>query len=153
MKKIALSSLVIMTLVLLTSCQMSRTAITTDEFTAAAEAAGYTVEDMSDQFDSETTKNFLFAFKDGAEYQIEFSVMTTVGETESVYETARELFESKKGNTSMYSSMAIGNYAFYTLSTGGKYYVISRTDNTYIRVVADTKYKEEISAFLKSIGY
>jgi hypothetical protein len=153
MKKIALSALVIMTLVLLTSCQLSRTAITADQFTALAEAAGYTVEDMSDQFDSETTENFLFAFKDGAEYQIEFSVMTTASETKIVYEAACNLFEGKKGNTSAYSTVAIGNYAFYTLSTGGKYYVISRTDNTYIRVVADSKYKEEISAFLKSIGY
>jgi|GEM_PF-590491 len=156
MKKIAISALLIVTLLVLTSCQMSRTAISAEEFKTAAEAAGYTVQDSKDLLDSDLISDFFIAYKeDGAniDYQIEFLVLPDVNDAKATYEKNCSDFEAKKGNFSSYSSLSLGNYSVYTQTSGGRYFVVSRTDNTLVFVDADEKYKEEISEFLKTIGY
>ena len=156
MKKIAISALLIVTLLVLTSCQMSRTAITADEFKSKAEAAGFTIQDSKDQFEDGLVADYLIAFKgdvSAIDYKIEFLVLPTVDDAKVSYNQNQTAIEAKKGNFSSYSSLSLGNYSVYTQTSNGKYSIVSRTDNTLVYIDADEKYKGEISEFLKTIGY
>jgi len=151
MKKVALLVSIVMVLVIFTGCKTSRTPINADTFIAKAEAAGYIVQDAAD----ERVENFLIAIKgtDSIDYQIEFIVVSTVEQAKSAYQENYNKIESKKGTSSVHSSASIGNYSYYKLTTDGRYYVISRTENTFIYIDASAEYKNEISNFLSVIGY
>jgi len=155
-KKALILTLALVIVCLTAGCQKSRTAISADTFTAKAEEAGYTVQNVAEQFSEGDVNDYLCAIK-GIEpvidYQIEFAVLHTVDQAKQAYQVNVAVFDSKKGASSSYSTVTLGNYSCYYLTTNGRYYVISRTDNTFIYVDADAKYKKEIDAFLKKIGY
>jgi len=146
---------IVITLVVLIGCQSSRTPITANEFTVKAETVGYTIQDAANQFPEGSVENYLIAFKgtDTIDYKIEFAVLPTVEQTINAYAENRNTFESKKGTASVYSSVSMGNYSYYTLTTDNKYYVISRIENTFIYVDVSAEYKDEIVKFLQDIGY
>ena len=155
MKKSFFFLSIIMALVILIGCQSSRNPITANEFTAKAETVGYTVQDAANQFPKDAVEDYLIAIKgtDTIDYQIEFAVVPTVEQAINAYTENRNTFESKKGTASVYSSVSMGNYSYYTLTTDNKYYVISRIENTFIYVDVSAEYKDEIVKFLQDIGY
>jgi len=126
-----------------------------DTFTAEAEAAGYTVFDTTNSYPDDTVGICRIATKgsDYIEYQIEFVLVATVEQAKAIYQEIYSEYESRKGVSSSYSSVSVGNYSYYRLTTNGKYYVVSRTANTFLYVEALEEYKSEISDFLSSIGY
>ena len=137
------------------ACQTSRTPITVSEFTAKAEAAGYTVYSINEQYPDEDLIDYILARKgeDEVQHQIEFIVFKTAEEAINLYGQNKAAFESEITGVSSYASVTLGNYAYYVLTNNGRYRVISRIDNTYIYIDAEEQYKTEISDFLKTIGY
>jgi len=142
-------------MVMLVGCQMSRTPIDSDTFKTEAEAAGYTVQNAVDQQSEEAVIDYLIAIKgeESIDYQIEFAIVPTVEQAKSTYQENRSTFEAQKESAFAETSVAIGNYSSYKLSTGKRYYVISRIENTFIYIDASSEYKDEIATFLKNIGY
>jgi len=154
-KKMSFLLAVVMVLILTAGCQGSRTPVDAVQFNAKAEEAGYLVQDASDQFDDGDVNDYLIAIKgtESIDYQIEFAVVPTEAQAISAYQENKGEFEANKGSSSSCSSVSTGNYSYYYLTTNGRYYVISRIENTFIYVDASAEYKAEISSFLKSIGY
>ena len=155
MKKTAFFLTAIVTLMMLASCKASRTPINAEDFKTKAEAAEYTVQDALDQFPAGVANDYLIAFKGttAIDYQIEFADVPTVEQAVSAYQENRSKFEEQKGSSSVQSSVSAGNYSYYKLASNGRYYVISRIENTFIYIDASVEYKDEIVEFLRNIGY
>ncbi|MCL2517159.1 MAG: hypothetical protein FWF15_01225 [Oscillospiraceae bacterium] len=138
-----------------TGCSMSRTAITAEQFAKKAEEAGYFIQDYIEYISADVVLDYLIAIRGTEEidYQIEFVVVSTVEQAITDYNNNKADFVAQKTGTSSYADVTMGNYAYYVLTTGGRHYVISRIENTFIYINAEEQYKTEISDFLKTIGY
>ncbi|MCL1885350.1 MAG: hypothetical protein FWF98_01075 [Dehalococcoidia bacterium] len=155
MKKVALLFGAILVFSMLAGCQMSRSPIDLDKFKTEAEAAGYTVTDATNTYTGGTTGDCMIAAKgsDHTEYQIEFVVVSTTEQAQTIYQEKHSEYEAKIGTGSSSASVSFGNYSYYRLTTNGRYYVVSRTANTFLFVEASEEYKSEIAEFINSIGY
>ena len=158
MKKLSFPAFLVLLVLIFTmlpGCQMSRMPISANEFKTRAEAAGYFVQDALDQFPEGAAETYLIAFVggDAIEYQIEFAVTSTTEQAVSAYRQNRSDFEAQKGSFSSDTSVSVGNYSYYKLTSNGKYSVISRIENTFIYVNAPAEHKDAIVEFLNSIGY
>lgn len=155
MKKTALLLSIVAMLAMLTGCLMSRPSIDADTFKTRAEAAGYTVTDTTNIYPDGTVGICQIAVKgsDYIEYQIEFVVVPTEKQAQTIYKEKYSAYESKKGNGSSYALLSLGNFSYYRLTTNGEYYVVSRIANTFLYVEASEGYKSEIADFISSIGY
>ncbi|HOC06944.1 MAG: hypothetical protein ACOX21_00600 [Bacillota bacterium] len=149
MKKIAVL-LLLVTLVLATAaCGGSRTPLTAPQFVSKMEAAGFIVVDAADQFPEGVVEAVYLAV--GENYQIEFYVVPSVDQAKRAFEENKSDFEALSGGATKYAS--VNNYSYYTKTTSDGYYVVSRTDNTFIYVSADAQYKKEISGIIEDLGY
>lgn len=70
-----------------------------------------------------------------------------------MYESNRYVFKNSKGNITSETSVSLKNYSKYTLSSNGKYKVISRIGNTLLYLNVDSTYENTIKDILKQIGY
>ena len=156
MKKVASLLSIIMVISMLAGCQLSRTPIDADMFKTEAEATGYTVTETTNIYPDGTVGICQIAIKnsDSIEYQIEFVTVPTVEQAKTIYQEKYSEYESRKGlGSSSYSSVSSWNYSYYRLTTNGRYYVVSRTSNTFLYVESSEEYKGEIADFVRSIGY
>ena len=158
MKKVlSISIALIAILVVMTGCEMSRTAIDAETFKEKAEAADLTVQDSTAQQEgNDIIDEYYIAYKgsaDATEYQIEFVIFSSEDVAKSDYLKHKNDVEALKGSVSSSTSAEIGNYAYYTLTTDGKYYVISRVDNTLVYVETTDEHKSVVSDFIKGLGY
>ncbi|MGN1147178.1 MAG: hypothetical protein ACI4TB_02065 [Lachnospiraceae bacterium] len=150
MKKVFVVFCMILGLTGMTACA-KREAVSVEAFNAAMEEKGYTIQDATDQIPADYIQAISLALHD--DYQIELYVFTGADAAASVFAQNKSVFEERKGNSNVEVSKDIGNYSYYSLTTGGQYYLLSRVDNTMLYVVADEKYKKEITEIIKEFGY
>ena len=128
--------------------------LTTKEFISKMIDKGYTVIDAKDQLVGyDKLKEATIALSKDNKYQFEFYELEDKDSAIKFYEYNKKLFESVKGNSSKESSAEFKNYSKYTLSTDGKYKVISRIDNTVMYLDVDDNYTETVKSVLKELGY
>jgi len=154
-KRLALLLALLLLLPAVLGCNVDRTPIDAATFQTKAEEAGLLVLDAADQVDEGVVDAWLIAVAgdDSIDYQIEFIIVPTEAQAINAYQENYATFEGKKGGTSSYASTTMGNFAYYKLTTNGRYYVISRIGNTFIYVDAPETYRTAINDFLKGIGY
>ena len=58
-----------------------------------------------------------------------------------------------KSNSSVQTNINGKNYSKYTLSSDGKYMIVSRINNTVVYLDVDSSYKDEIKTILNELGY
>lgn len=127
-----------------------KTAITNDEFTNCLEEKGFAVTDGADQV-QKTANSVSIAVSPDSAYQLEFYIMSTIADTELLFGSNKELFEdSFNGNTAFVS---VGNASSYSVTSGSTFAYISRVDNTFLYLVADSTHKDEIKAIISELGY
>lgn len=127
---------------------------TAEEFDSIMEEKGYRIINAIAQFSGiDEIKSADIALEDDANYQIEFYEIVDEDTAKQFYESNKKIFEESKGDTSVYTDVSGKNYAKYTLTTDGKYMVISRIDNTVIYISIDSAYKDVVSDILKELGY
>lgn len=148
-----ISALVVSFLLLLccTGCGEERAPLTPDQFTETMETQGFTVSDVTSQFEEGATEAVIIA--QGDKYQIEFYVLPSADQTNSAFETNKRNFEDAKGNTSTNKSASVKNFRFYQQSTNEQYYYVSTIDNTMIYTVVDKDYAEDVSKIIEGLGY
>jgi hypothetical protein len=128
--------------------------ITASSFYTTMSQKGYSVQDASSQFSGYNyVKQVYIAVSEDYSYQIEFYELLDDSYATSFYNNNKSIFESSKGNASTETSASLKNYAKYTLTSNGKYMVVSRIDNTVIYVDIDDNYKENVKDILNEIGY
>lgn len=150
LKKIMVLSIFVVLMLVLTGCG-DKVAITPDSFKSTMEAKGFDIVDATTQFEEGDVEKVYIALNEN--YQIEFYLVATEEQAIVAYNTNKTNFENTKSNNNIETSVSLGNNSKYTLSTGGKYNVVSRIENTFIYVSTDDIYKEEISSILKELGY
>lgn len=140
--------------VLLINLNKEKESITASEFYEYATKKGYSVYDVNKQFSEyDYIKQVYVAAGKDLKYQIEFYEIQDDEYATKFYNYNKSIFESSKGNSSAETNVGMKNYSKYTLSTNGKYMVVSRINNTVIYVEVDDNYKDTIKSILKELGY
>lgn len=130
----------------------NKEAIDGDDFTEFMEDEGFTVEDITSEYDEEDgVEAVIIAYND--DYQIEFYIVETIRQAKSAYTQNKDDFEDMKGSGSSNVEVNIANYSKYTQKSDGTFSVISRIENTFIYLEADDKYQDDIEDYLKELGY
>ncbi len=144
----------IITAIVFLNLNKSKEAIESVMFKTKMEEKGLTIMDASSQFLSvpEIGQVYL-ALEKNNNYKIEFYEFSNVDYAISFYNTNKNTFELTKGNASAETSVDLNNYAKYTLSSNGKYMVVSRIEDTVIYSSVDDQYRDVIKEILKEIGY
>ena len=118
------------------------------------ENKGFDVQEATEQFvNYDYIKQVYIAVNNSSNYQIEFYETLDTSGAENFYETNKEVFENEKESSSAYSSVDLGNHSKFSLTTDGKFKVISRIDNTIIYLNVDEKNKSEVKNILDELGY
>ncbi|MGM9881746.1 MAG: hypothetical protein ACI31S_02755 [Bacilli bacterium] len=138
---------------LLTGCG-NKTALTSENFKSKMEGNNFVVQDATSQMASYDyiTKVYL-AIDSSYNYQIEFYELSDAASASSFYNNNKSIFEESKSSSAVETSVSSGNNAKYTLTTNGKYKVVSRINNTVIYVNANDEYKTEVKDLLEELGY
>jgi hypothetical protein len=131
----------------------SKTALTADEFTSTAQDNGLTVSDVSEQYEAYGVYDSAIIAQSDDDWQVEFYVLTDEDNASDMFASNQEQFESAKKSSSTESSKSVGNYETYGLTSGGNYMYICRVDNTVLFVNASDDYKDDIKAFVETLGY
>lgn len=131
-----------------------KTSITASDFYTTMSQKGYVVQDSSNQFSEYNylKESYIAAIKDYS-YQIEFYELVDDSYATNFYNNNKSIFESSKGSVSAETSVGLKNYSKYTLSSNGKYMVVSRINNTVIYVNVDDSYKDTVKSLLNELGY
>ena len=140
--------------VIFVNLNKEKTAITASSFYTTMSQKGYSVQDANRQFaEYDYVKQVYIAASKDYSYQIEFYELLDDSYATSFYNNNKSIFESSKGNASAETSVGLKNYSKYTLSSNGKYMVVSRIDNTVIYVNVDDNYKDTVKDILDELGY
>lgn len=138
---------------MVTGCT-NKVAITSSDFKTKMEKEGYTIQEVTNQFDdyNYVSKAYI-ALSSDSKYQIEFYKLSDSDNASSFFNNNKATFENSKSSSASETSISGGNYAKYTLTTNGQFKVLSRIDNTVIYLNVPDSYKSTIKEVLKKIGY
>ncbi len=131
-----------------------KTPMTASSFKNSMEQKGYIVSDANSQISEyDYIKQVYVAVDSDYSYKIEFYELSDENYAMNFYNTNKSIFESSKGNASAETSAGLKNYSKYTLSSNGKYMVVSRIDNTVVYLNVDDSYKDTVNNLLNELGY
>lgn len=123
---------------------------TLENFKTTMEAAGYTMHDVSAQYDSGIAKSVTVALKDG--YQVEFFMLTNEENAATSFASNKNRLEALAGGNTT-TSVTASNYSSYTLTTKDQFYKVSRIGDTMIYLRVPRAQKDAVSELVKSLGY
>ena len=128
--------------------------ITKDQFSTKMQDMGFTITDASDQMaDYSYVKSATLAIDGNRTYQIEFYELSDETYATAFYNNNKSIFESTKSGASTESNINGKNYSKYTLTSNGKYMVVSRVANTVAFVNVSSDLKDNVNTILKELGY
>lgn len=152
-KQLLMGLMCFVVLFTLTGCG-NKTAITSDDFKSKMESSGYTVQEATNQMsDYDYIKQVYTAISSDSTYQIEFYELSDNDYASSFFNNNKKTFEDSKSSGSTETSVSVDNNEKYTLTTNGKFKVVSRIDNTVIYLNVDDNYKSSVKDVLKNLGY
>lgn len=144
----ALLLIPLLTVFLLTGC-VERNVITAETFISETEARGFRIE--YSEYNGEP-KYPLTA--DNGNYQIMFYSCTDENSAESIYTRAVSIIESETDYMYISITLTGDTYNYRSLNSNGKYYVVSRVENTVmICYAAPEEYRDEIIQIMTDLGY
>ncbi len=137
--------------VFLSSCA-EKTSQTPQEFTYIMEEAGFTVQDVSEETQSNgLATTVLIAV--GEQYQIEYYELTDAETGEGMFYHNKQVFDENYSVKLLSSEVTSGNYNYYAFNSGDDFCLIARIDNTMLWCVSDKAYREDITEIVKKLGY
>lgn len=152
-KKLLLLFVCAIALVFVTGCDITKKAITTDQFIKVTEGKGLHTVDVKEQFkDFDFIKEATVAASQEG-WQIEFYVLSDKDQAKSMYNKNLKTFQDYKGSGSKELKTEIGNYNKYVLETKDYYRVLTRVDNTFLYVEVPQVIKEKASDIISDLGY
>lgn len=141
---------------LLTSCK--KTPSDTEAFKKLSNAKGYVIYDVTEQYiNAPQIKEATIAAPSDKSFQIEFYIITDLDSAKELFKAQSEVMESTKGDSWSGNVSNGKNYAKRTLTTGGKYMVLSYIENTMLYVPPTPTDNEDnlkaIDAFIDEFHY
>lgn len=136
-----------------TNLNSQKTSIIADKFSEIMKEKNYELTETTSLFTQygEYVKKSYAAKTTG--YQIEFYELENVEKAIDMYEYNKNIFESQKVNSSVYSTVSKNNFNVYSLSTNGQYKYLSRVDNTLLFINVSDAYEEIVKNLTKELGY
>lgn len=151
-KRLSVFSILFAMIFMVSGC--SKKAITAQTYKIKMESKGYDVEDVTSQYSSQIDiKKGYVALDEDGEYQIEFYELGDNDTAISMYNNNKSIFENSKDSVSSEVNLNGSNFSKYSLSTGGKYKVVCRIDNTLIYLNVPSSKKDEVKKVLDYLGY
>ena len=99
-----------------------------------------------------TIKEAIYATsKDG--WTVEFYVLKDNKSANDTFNSTQKIFEAFEENMTSRTSVNIGNYDTYTLTTKESYMHVCRVDNTVLVINTDIKNKEPAKELVDKLGY
>ena len=137
-------------MVVFTGCGKSKEKMSVDTFVNHMEQAGLTMMEQSDDIaeDSAITEVQVALAEDNL-YQV------GVENAQYFYNVAKNGIEESYGevNGNVKTNVSASNYDKYTLLIEGRYYVVSRIEDTLVYVIASSDSKDIVKALVEEIGY
>ena len=151
MKKIKILVLILL-IVLLSACSLTKEAIDEDDFNRIMISEGFKVTNVINEYvESSYFEEAFIAEKDG--YEIQFYELEDDSFAKKIYNANKQQMESAKDGTYMESNVDLINNNKYSVDTQGTYTVVSRIDDTIVYLSVNSKFKEEVNSILKKLGY
>ena len=138
---------------LLTSCR--KTPSDTAGFKALANAKGYVVYDVTDQYINapQIKKAIVVAPKDKS-FQIEFYIITDRNSAKELFQAQSEVMDGAVGKSWSGDVSNGNNYAKRTVNTDEQFMVLSYIENTMLYVpLTDKEYKKSVETFISEFKY
>lgn len=134
----------------LTGCGV-KTAQTAEGFTQIMEDAGFDVEDVAVEPETDGRTSTLAAV--GKNYQMDYYAFTDNETCADFFQAAMEELDEAHLKKTFSIQTTMNNYCYYAFNADGDFHVIVRVDNTMLCCTADKTYKSEIVDLLKTLGY
>ena len=149
----ALVAICFIMLFTITGCG-NKKALTASDFKSKMETNGYIVQDATSQMSEyDYIQQVYIAINSDYTYQIEFYELSDNDYAARFFNNNKSIFEDSKSSGAVETSVNIGNHAKYSLTTDGKFKVVSKIDNTVIYLNVDEDYKSSVKDVLKDLGY
>lgn len=148
--KFAVWVMVITGMILLTGCSKKKL-MTLEDFISHMEENGYTVADVSEQYDEDEFESVTIAYDSDESYQFEFYVMTSDNGAKSVYNQLLNMFDLEHSGTGSEVTVNLPDYSSYTRTVDGMHMHAERNESTVLYVEADSSKAEEIKAVVKEM--
>ena len=129
----------------------NKESITASTFTSTMEEKGFEVADVAEQYEDEEIKNVVIAMNE--DYQVEFYVFSTEDRASAVFAGNKDTIESLSSGNSVNTSVSMGNFATYSLTTSENYYIVSRIGNTVMYANVGVAHKDAVSSIISEFGY
>jgi len=111
------------------------------------EQKNYIITDATSQFSQYSYVDQVYIAGDNNyNYQIEFYELSDESNAIGFYNNNAANFQARKGKSAAQTNINGKNFSKYTLSSEGKYMVVSRIDNTVIYIDVDSSYKDEVKS-------
>lgn len=136
----------------LTGCG-KKTVITTEQFKNIGNTHNFVISDVTVQYSSYNYINEATVIQNPDGWQMEFYVLSNEEYADSMFNTNKNTFENQKENSSLESSVSMGNYSTYSLTSGGYYMHLCRVDNTLLYVRVEEKFKDSVNKIIDELGY
>ncbi len=152
-KSIILVFLCVISLFLVTGCDITKKAITTNDFKNITEKKGLFSVDVKEQFkDLDYIKEATVAASQEG-WQLEFYVLSDADQAKSMYNKNYKIFSDYKSSNAKSTKMEVLNYTKFTLETSDFYRALTRVDNTFLYVEVPIKFKDKAKEIIEELGY
>lgn len=139
-------------LLFLTACS-NKEKIDSAKFKDVMTSKGYNVVDVTEKTDSDAATSVLIAMSKDNTYQVEFFELVNEETAINTYNINKSNFLENKSSKYSQTEKDVKNYSKYTLTSSGKYMVVSRIENTLVYANVTDDKKDEIKSVLKELGY
>lgn len=155
MKKI-IGSLLCLFLVFITcGCVFtSKKPISAEEFKLTLSAKGFTIQDLTYQFEKyDYIEKVYVAINEKTGYQVEFYDFNKSDVALSSFNKNKKKFQDSINDGALGKNETHGMFNKYSVTTGGKYKVVSRIEDTIVYLDVDETYSDELQQILEDLGY
>ncbi len=152
-KKLLLGLTILLTIFLVTGCELSKKQITAEDFQKIGEDEGLIVVDVKEQFKDYdyVDKAIVGASQEG--WQVEFYELSDKDHAETMFAKNKKEFQEEADGKYKGETREIGNYSTYILETDTQYMSLTRVNNTVLYAKVGIATKDTVVELIKKLGY
>lgn len=149
MKRVlSLTVCVLLLSVLLMGCS-PKTVLSGTDFQTKMEKKGFTVQDVTASTPG-IGKTVMVAYNTA--FQVEYFELSNQSDAKGVFENNKSLVSNQISNKSTTSTSA-SNYETFTLTGDGKFFMLTRVDNTVLYCLTTSGNKDAVKEIFEHLGY
>lgn len=135
----------------LSACK-SREPITADIFQEKLKSQEYEVADATVQY-TEVEQILMTQVAEKGSVHIEFYEMDSKDSAAAIFNGNKQKIEGYKSGSNVATSVSLGSYQKYNLTTSETYYIVIQLDQTFIYAYSDQADKKILDGIIEDIGY